>query len=40
MGHEFDFGEDLAPFYYDACGFVPTPAGLLHLPDLPLGDGS
>ena len=31
---EVDFDEDLAPFYYDACGFVPTPAGLLHLPDL------
>jgi hypothetical protein len=32
---EVDFVEDLAPFYYDACGFAPTPAGLLRLPDLP-----
>jgi GNAT superfamily N-acetyltransferase len=31
---EVDFGDELAPFYYDACGFVPTRAGLLHLPDL------
>jgi hypothetical protein len=31
---EVDFDEDLAPFYYDACGFVSTPAGLLHLPDV------
>lgn len=31
---EVDFDEPLAPFYYDACGFAPTPAGLLHLPDL------
>ena len=29
---EVDFDEDLAPFYYDACGFAPTPAGLLYLP--------
>ena len=29
---EVDFDEGLAPFYYDACGFVPTYAGLLHLP--------
>jgi hypothetical protein len=28
---EVDFREELASFYYDACGFVPTPAGLLHL---------
>ena len=28
-------GEDLAPFYYGACGFRPTPAGLIHLPTLP-----
>lgn len=33
---EVDFDEHLAPFYFDACGFVPTPAGLLHLPDLEL----
>jgi ribosomal protein S18 acetylase RimI-like enzyme len=31
---EVDFDEPLAPFYYDACGFVPTRAGLLHLRDL------
>ena len=37
---EVDFDEHLAPFYYDACGFVPTPAGLLHLPDLHFADVS
>ena len=26
-----DFAADLAPFYFDACGFVPTDAGLIHL---------
>ena len=31
---EVDFDEPLAPFYYDACGFAPTPAGLLRLPDV------
>jgi len=31
---EVDFADHLAAFYYDACGFVPAPAGLLHLPDL------
>ncbi len=31
---EVDFDDHLAPFYYDACGFAPTPAGLLRLPDL------
>jgi len=31
---EVDFDEPLATFYYDACGFVPTLAGLLHLPDM------
>jgi ribosomal protein S18 acetylase RimI-like enzyme len=30
---EVDFDDDLAPFYLDACGFTPTAAGLLHLPD-------
>jgi ribosomal protein S18 acetylase RimI-like enzyme len=35
---EVDFEERLAPFYYGACGFVPTRAGLLHLPDLRLAD--
>jgi ribosomal protein S18 acetylase RimI-like enzyme len=29
-----DFEEYLAPFYFDACGFRPTPAGLIHLPSL------
>lgn len=23
--------ESLAPFYFDACGFKPTTAGLIHL---------
>ena len=27
-----DFDEHLASFYLDACGFVPTRAGLIHLP--------
>jgi ribosomal protein S18 acetylase RimI-like enzyme len=31
---EVDFDERLVPFYFDACGFQPTPAGLLHLPAL------
>jgi ribosomal protein S18 acetylase RimI-like enzyme len=31
---EVDFDEELAPFYYGACGFAPALAGLLHLPDL------
>jgi GNAT superfamily N-acetyltransferase len=26
-----DFEEDLRPFYFDACGFTPTDAGLLAL---------
>lgn len=26
-----DFEEDLRPFYFDACGFMPTDAGLLAL---------
>jgi len=30
-----DFQEHLAPFSYCACGFQPTPAGLIHLPTLP-----
>jgi ribosomal protein S18 acetylase RimI-like enzyme len=29
---EVDFEDELAPFYYDACGFVRTQAGLIHLP--------
>jgi len=29
-----DFEGDLAPFYFDACGFQPTDAGLIHLPSL------
>ncbi|MBA2462384.1 MAG: GNAT family N-acetyltransferase [Actinobacteria bacterium] len=30
-----DFERDLGPFYFDACGFRPTEAGLIHLPSLP-----
>jgi hypothetical protein len=26
-----DFGDDLAAFYLDACGFQPTRAGLMAL---------
>ena len=26
-----DFEPELEPFYFDACGFTPTPAGLIHL---------
>jgi ribosomal protein S18 acetylase RimI-like enzyme len=26
-----DFEEQLAPFYFDACGFRPTPAGVIYL---------
>jgi hypothetical protein len=26
-----DFEDDLKPFYFDACGFTPTNAGLLEL---------
>ena len=26
-----DFGQDLAAFYFGACGFRPTPAGLIRL---------
>jgi hypothetical protein len=29
-----DFGPELKPFYFDACGFRPTPAGLIHLASL------
>lgn len=29
-----DFDEPLVPFYFDACGFASTLAGLIHLPDL------
>jgi GNAT superfamily N-acetyltransferase len=29
-----DFEGDLAAFYFDACGFRPTDAGLIHLPSL------
>ena len=28
-----DFGEELGPFYFGACGFTPTAAGLIHLRD-------
>ncbi len=30
-----DFGAELAPFYFEACGFRATPAGVLHLPSIP-----
>lgn len=33
-GHEWlhvDFDDNLEPFYFDACGFEPTPAGLIRL---------
>ena len=30
-----DFDPELEPFYLDACGFRPTPAGLIHLTSLP-----
>lgn len=30
-----DFEPDLANFYFDACGFRRTDAGLIHLPSLP-----
>jgi GNAT superfamily N-acetyltransferase len=26
-----DFGDELAAFYFDACGFVPSPAGVIAL---------
>jgi ribosomal protein S18 acetylase RimI-like enzyme len=32
---EVDFDDELAAFYFGACGFRPTKAGLLRLPDLP-----
>jgi ribosomal protein S18 acetylase RimI-like enzyme len=31
---EVEFDDHLASFYYYACGFVPTRAGLLRLPDV------
>jgi ribosomal protein S18 acetylase RimI-like enzyme len=31
---EADFEEQHASFYYDACGFRPTHAGLIHLPGM------
>ena len=30
-----DFQEHLAAFYFEAGGFRPTPAGLIHLPSAP-----
>ncbi len=38
---EVDFDEDagLDSFYFRACGFRPTKAGLLHLPDVPAEEG-
>lgn len=29
-----DFDDELELFYFDACGFRPTKAGLIHLPSL------
>jgi ribosomal protein S18 acetylase RimI-like enzyme len=29
-----DFDDHLRAFYFDACGFEPTEAGLIHLPSL------
>jgi ribosomal protein S18 acetylase RimI-like enzyme len=29
-----DYTEQLSPFYVNACGFRPAPAGLIHLPSL------
>jgi hypothetical protein len=29
-----DFDPGLETFYFDACGFRPTDAGLIHLPSL------
>ena len=29
-----DFEPELELFYFDGCGFRPTPAGLIHLPSL------
>jgi GNAT superfamily N-acetyltransferase len=29
-----DFEPELEAFYFDACGFQPTPAGLIHLRSL------
>jgi GNAT superfamily N-acetyltransferase len=37
---EVDFDEGLGSFYYDACGFVPTRAGLLHLPRIEIANPS
>ena len=31
---EVDFEEHLTTFYLDTCGFRPTRAGLIHLPEL------
>jgi GNAT superfamily N-acetyltransferase len=35
-----DFAEHLAPFYFDACEFHETRAGLVHLPDVDSETGS
>src|SRR5204862_355757 len=31
--HEPDFDDELAPFYLEACGFTPSPVGLIQLQD-------
>ena len=32
-----DFEEHLTPFYFDACDFRPTPAGVINLPRMEMG---
>jgi ribosomal protein S18 acetylase RimI-like enzyme len=32
---DFDDADRLAAFYFDACGFRPTTAGLVHLAEMP-----
>jgi hypothetical protein len=34
MHVDFDDTDRLAPFYLGACGFRPTSAGVIHLPEL------
>jgi len=35
-----DFDEELSSFYFDACGFAPTPAGLIRLRPSAAGETS
>jgi len=32
---DFEDSDGLGPFYLSACGFQPTRAGVIHLPDMP-----